>query len=322
MISTRSSILASAVIVLASSSVRAQSGTAIAEGLFREGKKLLDEKKFSEACPKFEESARLEPSSGVELALGICYEGLGKTASAWAAYESAVSLARRDNRKDREKAATAKAAALEPKLAHVTFHVPEPVANLPGLQLKEDAVVIGAAAWKNAPVDPGAHTLEVTANGKKPWQTSFTVDGPATTKTVEIPALEDVPVETVIVDRTNGRLYAAPQQQPTNAFRIVAIASLAVAGASLVGASVLGGVAFGNAQDAKKRCPGSPCSDAGAVAENDTAGTLADWSTALFVTTGVFAAVGITFMFFKPAKKTEQAHLIVGPGFVGVGGAF
>jgi len=321
MISTRSSILASAVVLLAASSGLAQSGTAIAEGLFREGKKLLDEKKFSEACPKFEESARLEPSSGVELALGICYEGLGKTASAWAAYESAVSLARRDNRKDREKAATAKAAALEPKLAHVTFHVPEPVANLPGLQVKEDNVVIGAVAWKNAPVDPGAHTLEVTANGKKPWQTSFTIDGPATAKTVEIPALEDAPVETVVIDHQGGRVIVQ-QQQPTNVFRIVAIASLAVAGASLVGASILGGVAFGNAQDAKKRCPGSPCSDAGAVAENDTAGTLADWSTALFVATGVFAAVGVTFMFFKPAKSAEQAHLIVGPGFVGVGGAF
>ena len=321
MISTRSSILASAVILFATASASAQSGTAIAEGLFREGKKLLDEKKFAEACPKFEESARLDPSSGVELALGICYEGLGKTASAWAAYESAISLARRDNRKDREKAATVKAAALEPKLAHVTFHVPENVASLAGLQLKEDDVVIGAAAWKNAPVDPGAHALEVTANGKKPWHTSFTIDGPATSKTVEIPALEDVPVETVVVDRTNGRLWVT-QQQPTNVFRIVAIATLAVAGASLVGGSILGGVAFGNAQDAKKRCPSSPCSDAGAVAENDTAGTLADWSTALFVTTGVFAAVGVTFLFFHPPKKQTEAHLVVGPGVVGVGGEF
>lgn len=322
MISTRSSILASAIVVFVSASAFAQGGTAIAEGLFREGKKLLDEKKFSEACPKFEESARLDPSSGVELALGICYEGLGKTASAWAAYESAISLARRDNRKDREKAATAKAAALEPKLAHVTFQVPENVANLAGLQLKEDNVVIGAAAWKNAPVDPGAHALEVTANGKKPWQTSFTIDGGATSKTVEIPALEDVPIETVVVDRTNGRLWVAQPQQPTNVFRIVAIASLAVAGASLVGASILGGVAFSNAQDAKKRCPASPCSDAGAVAENDTAGSLADWSTALFVTTGVFAAVGVTFLFFHPPKKQAEAHLVLGPGFVGVGGAF
>ena len=323
MTSTRSSILVSAVILFATTAASAQSGTAIAEGLFRDGKKLLDEKKFSEACPKFEESARLDPSSGVELALGICYEGLGKTASAWAAYESAISLARRDNRKDREKAATVKAAALEPKLAHVTFQVPATVANLPGLQLKEDNVAIGAAAWKDAPVDPGSHTLEVSATGKKTWQTSFTIDGPGTSKSVEVPALEDVPVETaVVVEQPGGGRVIIQQQAPTNVFRIVAIASLAVAGASLVGASVLGGVAIGNAGDAKKRCPTSPCSDAGAVAENDTAGTLADWSTALFVATGVFAAVGVTFMFFHPPKKQTEAHLVVGPGFVGLGGAF
>jgi hypothetical protein len=319
MTSTRSSILASALVLFVSASAAAQGGTAIAEGLFREGKKLLDEKKFSEACPKFEESARLDASSGVELALGICYEGLGKTASAWAAYDTAVSLARRDNRKDREKAATAKAAALEPKLAHVTFQVPEPIANLPGLQLKEDNVVIGAAAWKDAPVDPGAHTLEVTATGKKPWQTTFTIDGPATTKTVPVAALEDLPAE-LAPQPGGGRVII--QQQPTNVFRIVAIASLAVAGASLVGASILGGVAIGNAGDAKKRCPASPCSDAGAVAENDTAGTLADWSTALFVTTGVFAAVGATFLFFHRPKRQTEAHLLFGPGFVGVGGTF
>src|SRR5206468_8574740 len=99
----------------------------------------------------------------------------------------------------------------------------------------------------------------------------------------------------------------------TNVFRIVAIASLAVAGASLVGASVLGGVAIGNSSDAKKRCPASPCTDAAAVAENDTAGTLADWSTALFVATGVFTAIGVTFLFFHPPKARTEAHLVLGP---------
>jgi hypothetical protein len=315
------SILASTAVFVIAANVHAQGGTAIAEGLFREGKKLLDEKKFAEACPKFEESARLEASSGVELALGICYEGLGKTASAWAAYESAISLARRDNRKDREKAATTHAAALEPKLAHVTFEVPESVATLKDLQLKEDNVVIGSAAWKNAPIDPGTHTIDVSAAGKKPWQNSFTIEGPATSKMVPIPMLEDLPVETIVVDH-NGDRVILTQQQPSNVFRMVAIASFAVAGASLIGASVLGGVAIGNAGDAKKRCPTSPCSDAGAVAENDTAGTLADWSTALFVATGVFAAVGITFLLFHPPKRAAEAHLVLGPGFVGLGGAF
>ena len=313
MISIRCSILASAIAVCVASSAAAQGSAAIAEGLFREGKKLLDEKRFSEACPKFEESARLDPSSGVELALGICYEGLGKTASAWGAYETAISLARRDNRKDRERAATERAAKLEPKLAHATLDVPADVAQLPGLQVKEDGVAIGSAAWKNAPIDPGSHTLEVTATGKKSWQTTFTIEGSATSKTIPVPPLEDEPV---VVQQQGGVVVQS------NPFRMIAIAGLAVAGATLVGASVLGGVAIGNANDAKKRCPTSPCSDAGAVAENDTAGTLADWSTALFVTTGIVAAAAITFFFFHPTKPRAEARLLVGPGFLGVGGTW
>lgn len=322
MTSTRCSILASALIVCVASSAAAQSSAAIAEGLFREGKKLLDQKKFSEACPKFEESARLDPSSGVELALGICYEGLGKTASAWGAYESAISLARRDNRKDRERAATERAAALEPKLAHATLDVPADVAQLPGLQVREDNVAIGQAAWKNAPIDPGTHTLEVSATGKKSWQTTFTIDAGASSKTIAVPRLEDEPV---VVQQEGGPpqiVHGTVVVGQSNPFRTIAIAGFAVTGATLVGASILGGVAIANASDAKKRCPASPCTDAGAVAENDTAGTLADWSTALFVTTGVLAAASITFFFFHPAKARTEARLVVGPGFVGVGGSW
>ncbi len=321
MTSTRCSILASAIAICVATSAAAQSSSAIAEGLFREGKKLLDAKKFSEACPKFEESARLDPSSGVELALGICYEGLGRTASAWGAYENAISLARRDNRKDREHAATARAAALEPKLAHATIDVPADVAQLPGLAVKEDGVAIGSAAWKNAPIDPGSHTLEVSAAGKKSWQTTFTVDAGASSKTVTVPRLE---AEAVLVQQegtsqiVNGTVVVAQ----SNPIRTIAIAGFAVAGATLLGASVMGGVAIANANDAKKKCPTSPCSDAAAVAENDTAGTLADWSTALFVATGVFVAASATLFFLRPSQPHKEAHLVVGPGFLGVGGTW
>ena len=71
---------------------------ATAQALYDEGKRLMDAGQYAQACPKFAESARLDPSSGVELALGLCYEGQGKIASAWGAYVLATSLARRDSR--------------------------------------------------------------------------------------------------------------------------------------------------------------------------------------------------------------------------------
>ncbi|HEY1957074.1 MAG TPA: hypothetical protein VGH28_15750 [Polyangiaceae bacterium] len=321
MTSTRCSILVSTIAVSIAASAAAQSSAAIAEGLFRDGKKLLEQKKYADACPKFEESARLDPSSGVELALGICYEGLGKTASAWGAYESAISLARRDNRKDRERAATVHASALEHKLSHVTIDVPAEVAKLDGLVIKEDGVAIGAAAWADAPVDPGSHTLDVAASGKKPWSTTFTVDRPSSTQTVTVPALEN---DERVVIGPSGETSRVLVRVPTHPLRTISIVTLGAGAASLVAASVLGGIAIGDASDAHKACPGSPCSNATAVSENDTAGTLADWSTALFVVSGVLVATSVVLFLIRGPDATRAAsiHPIVAPGFAGLGGTF
>jgi hypothetical protein len=315
----RCSIVASltlAGVLCGATSASAQGGAAIAEGLFRDGKKLLDAKNYAEACPKFEESARIEPSSGVELALGLCYEGLGKTASAWAAYQTAVSLARRDNRRDREHAASSKATALEPKIAHATIDVPAEVAQLPGLVVKEDSVVIGAAAWKNAPIDPGTHALEVTATGKKPWSTSFTVDPAPTPVTVTVPKLEDAPIE-----QSTERVVLVDHYP----FRTASYVTLGAGLAAVLGASILGGVAIGDAGDAHKTCPTASCSNAGAVSENNTAGSLADWSTALFVVSGVCFAATVAFFLIHsspPATHGIGIHPLLAPNAVGVGGVF
>jgi hypothetical protein len=311
--------------VLLGTSAGAQSNSAMAESLFREGKKLLELRRFDEACPKFKESATLDPSSGVELALGLCYEGQGKTASAWGAYVTAASLARRDNRHDREQAANKHAEALEPRLAHVTIDVAPETVAVAGLQVKQDGIVLGSEVWKNAPVDPGSHSLEVTAPGKKPFTLTFLVD-PSSRATAKVPALEDAPPPP-------GAVVVAPPPPPppppSHAGRNAGIVVASVGGALLVTGTILGLVAIEDASAAHKDCPGTPCKNAQGVSENGTAGTFADWSTGTIIAGGALVVGGAAVILLtrRTREATSQARgaevtPMVGPGYAGLSGRF
>ena len=57
-----------------------------AEAAFLRGKELMKEGYLAEACDAFARSQRLDPQLGTQYNLALCYEQLGRTASAWALY--------------------------------------------------------------------------------------------------------------------------------------------------------------------------------------------------------------------------------------------
>src|ERR1700722_15525033 len=61
-----------------------------AASLFEEGRKLMADRRYSEACPKFAESERLAPSGGAVLNLADCLEKLGHLAGAWRRFNEAA----------------------------------------------------------------------------------------------------------------------------------------------------------------------------------------------------------------------------------------
>lgn len=143
---------------------------AMADGLFRDAKKLLARGKTPEACEKLAASYRIDPAGGTLLNLAQCHEIEGKTASAWTEFSVALAAARKSARGDREKAARQHMDALEPRLSRVTVTVPAASA-VPGLEVKIDGTVIEATALGTAiPVDPGDHVASATAPGRKPWE--------------------------------------------------------------------------------------------------------------------------------------------------------
>jgi hypothetical protein len=163
---------------------------AAAEALFMEGKRLMAEGKYAQACPKLAESQRLDPAVGTSLNLGECYEKNGQTASAWAAFRSAASLGRKDHQEEKERVARERAAAIESRLSRLTIIV-SPEAKASNVAIKRDGVALLEASWGTSiPIDPGQHTVEATSPGKKPWSKTVELAVAGGAVTVTVPALE------------------------------------------------------------------------------------------------------------------------------------
>ena len=192
--------LLSAVVVgcslLAAVPARAQNATdkASADALFDEAKRLMEAKRFAEACPKLADSQRLDPAVGTLLNLALCYRQNGQTASAWSTYREAAAQARTQGQSDREELARTEATALEKELTRLVIEVP-PEARVNGLEIKRDGTLVPPGLWGiPSPVDPGVRAIDVSAPAKKPIHLEATTQGAGGTAKVVIPVLHDAPV--------------------------------------------------------------------------------------------------------------------------------
>jgi serine/threonine-protein kinase len=273
--------------------------------------------KYAEACPKFVESQRLDPTAGTLLNIGKCYERIGKTASSWGAYKEAQMVAHGAGDTAREAGAARLAAALEPQLARLVIVVP-PEARAPGVEVKRDGALVGEGQWGSPlPVDPGEHVVEVTAPGKQPWRATPRVGaGPGTT-TVAIPALAASapgPVAAAPAPYWNGQRVAG-----------VAVGSAGVAG--LIVGAALGAVALSDDRSSKLSCsPSNPdlCTTAGASQRSQAIG-LGNGSTAAFAAGGALLVGGIVVFATAHTAKGPQAaviELVPGVGALALRGRF
>jgi hypothetical protein len=189
MTSAVSSTIAASVLslVLAAPSIARADEAGRADVLFREGRTLLDAKKYDEACPKLAESNKLEPGAGTLVALSMCHEGQGKTATAYRELKDAAALGRQKGRNDLANAADKRAAAIEPTLPHLVVRMPE---GATGYDVRCDGEKAEARGEPFA-VDPGEHRVEVSAKGKSPRSYVVKLAAGATVEIV-IEKLDDV----------------------------------------------------------------------------------------------------------------------------------
>ncbi|WP_437662754.1 hypothetical protein [Sorangium sp. So ce1182] len=166
----------------------ARADTAAAQALFDAARQLMAQGKYADACPKLEESQRLDPGIGTQFNLAACYEQLGRTASAWSTFLEVAGGAKAAGQLEREKVARQRATALEPKLIRLTITAP---ADAPAdLQVKRDGALVGRAQWGTpVPVDPGKHTIEASAAGRAPFARTVDLARAGVTESVAIPPL-------------------------------------------------------------------------------------------------------------------------------------
>jgi serine/threonine-protein kinase len=190
-----SSALASAVALafwLLSVPVAAQTDAALAQSLFEQARELMAEGRYAQACPKLEESQRLDPGGGTLLNLAACHEKLGRTATAWAEYKEALGIARRDGRQDRMEEATARIAELEPRLRRLRIVVSP--GNPTDLAVSRDGVPVGSVLWgSSVPVDPGTVVVRAEAPGFESFEGSVSVAPEGEHAEIVIPVLERSP---------------------------------------------------------------------------------------------------------------------------------
>jgi hypothetical protein len=291
-----------------------------AQSLFDDAKRLMVEKDYAQACPKFAESQRLDPAGGTLIALGLCHEAWGKTASAWAEFNDALTQARLDKRADRERAALAHIAALEKRLIRVRVVVP---ANAPAdLAVERDGTPIGRAEWSTPiAVEPGTHTFAAHASNRRPYNTEIVLDKEGQTVDVTIPELEPSPAPATPSSASPPSAAPPPPPAPTTQPAVASSGAAPpahsnqttwawVAGGVGVGAvavgSIFGASAISKWHAADKACPNHTCTSTADRDQGVQAGHAADVSTVLFVVGGAALATSAVLFLTAPHGEAER----------------
>lgn len=323
---------------------QADTRTVAAEALFEQGRQLMKEKKFAEACEKFAASNEAESSVGALLNLGECQTRIGRTASAWTAYRQAAALAQKD--KDRRRAAFAsrRADALERELSYLIVEVAG-ARRTDGMTISRGESEVLEPLWnQRIPVDPGTYTISATAPGHLPWSAQVTVqprsEGGAGEVRVSVPALEPAPAPERAVTaepETPGEPARSPGLPPAPAPRAddggLGTGRVVAIGSGVVGlAGIATGVVFALQSQSKNdqayddgHCDAMNACDAAGVALVEDARSAASVSYVAYGVGVAAVAVGAVLWFTSGPAETDDANAhsarvrpALGPGLAGI----
>lgn len=276
---------------------------AAAQALFDDAKRLFLDKKYAEACPRFEKSQRLDPGIGTLLYLADCYEGMGLIASAWATFREAAGAAKLAGQSEREQVARGRAAILEPKLYRLLLKVRQ--SDQPGLLVKRNAADVPKDVWNLPfPIDPGKYTIEATAPGKQPWSTRIEIPQGPGDQTITVPPLADGTSKPAPRPAPQPPPPVAPQAEGRPQQIAGVVVGVVGLGGIVVG-SIFGVQARARATDTAALCRGVRCINADGVDLIRQSRRDADIATGAFIGGGAALALGVTLFLTAPRGPSE-----------------
>jgi hypothetical protein len=329
-------VLGGALVLAAWSPIARADDDAASTELFNAGRDLMKKGDYAAACPKLAESVRLKATVGALGKLAVCEEHEGRLVSAYGRWHQALNLAR--------SAGDERAAEAEREIARLDRVVPKLLVSAPtsagaaalpaGTTIRVDEATFGLGSLGVAlAIEPGAHRVEATAAGFKPWSTNVQVSADGATITVNIPALEALPPTAVppfagepvagsapgAGDGSASGSGAASTPAPAPSTSPWPTIGLFAAGAGLVGIAAGAGLGFvAMNQRNGANCARNVCPDESSAQKLNDAKNAADISTGLFIGGGVLAATGFTLWLTTRDTRPGAARVGLAPAPAGV----
>jgi hypothetical protein len=302
-----------------------------AERLFREGQKLMEERRFGEACPKFEAAYRKDQQLGTLLNLAYCHKAQGAVWQSWLEFKEAEVKAIDLKRNDRRDFARQRMAELEKSLARVVIDPTDKV-ELTEV-LVEDRRVPEAEKGQIFAAEPGQRKLTFRAKGKKQVVQLIHIEKGDRPQRIAVPDMvdEEEPVvvapaevarETITTPVT--REVTSPDRSRGTVQRIVGLATAGVGAVGLTVGSIYGlRTLYNECTDGKPaypNVPGRPSCTGEQHARYSETGAI---STVAFIAGGVLVAGGLVLYFTAPSSRSSAAvggaaHAPDGPGRAGL----
>ncbi len=325
--------------------------TAAARALAVEGLKLAQANNCTEAVPKLERAEKLYHSTVVSIRLGECYVGLGRLVEGTELLRKAL----REPQPSEPTPALSKALeraqklldTTKPRIAGLTIKV----AAVQDMGVKIDGTLVpGVLLDTEIPIDPGEHSVDVTAPGFMKSTSRLTVaEGEKKSLTLTLardpnasvptpppagkPVQEPAQVQQSPAPSQTSVVATPPAEPAPN--RTPAYVALGVGAAGIAAGSVLGLMAIQQHGDLEKDCPGNVC-PASRQGDLDGARKLGNVSTIAFAVGGAGLALGAVLFFTATPSQGDRAsraperrfagvarpRLAVGVGHVALSGEF